>query len=84
MKFGIISTANIGTETVIPAIQETEHEVVAIASRNRARAQEVAEQLGIPRAYETYEELLDDDDDELWSIKTAASSTTAGASSESC
>ena len=62
MKFGIISTANIGTETVIPAIQETEHEVVAIASRNRARAQEVAEQLEIPRAYETYEELLDDDE----------------------
>ena len=62
MKFGVISTATIGTETVIPAIREAGHEVVAIASRNRTRAQEVAEQLEIPRAYGTYEELLDDDD----------------------
>jgi len=52
VKWGIISTANIGTEKVIPGmLKSRDLEVVAIASRNLKRAKEAASRLGIPRAY---------------------------------
>ena len=63
LRWGILSTASIGVQKVIPAIQRAERcEVVAIASRNTARAEEVAAQLGIGRAHGGYEDLLADDD----------------------
>jgi xylose dehydrogenase (NAD/NADP) len=62
MNFGVISTANIGRKRVIPAIQKTDAMVQAIASRDHTRAEEVAADLDIPRAYGSYEELLEDDD----------------------
>lgn len=59
LRWGIISTANIGTEKVIPGIAASAHsEVVAIASRDLSRAQAVASDLGIPNAYGSYEEML--------------------------
>lgn len=61
LRWGILSTAKIGTEKVIPAMQEGERStVVAIASRDLARAQQAAGQLGIDHAYGSYEELLAD------------------------
>jgi len=60
MNFGVLSTAKIGREDVIPAIQKSDHEVLAIASRDAGRAQSVAEDLGIPRSYGSYGALLDD------------------------
>lgn len=61
LSFGILSTAKIGTVKVIPAMQRGQFtEVVAIASRDLARAQAAATELGIPRAYGSYEELLAD------------------------
>ncbi len=61
VRFGVLSTARIGTATVIPAMQQgTYCEVTGIASRDLARAQSEAQQLGIPRAYGSYEELLAD------------------------
>lgn len=62
MDFGIISTANIGVKAVIPAIQASDHEVVAIASRDGERAEAVAADFGIERSYASYEALLADDD----------------------
>lgn len=62
MKFGVISTANIGTDVVVPAIREAGHEVSALASRDASRAASVADRLEIPRAYGTYDELLGDDE----------------------
>lgn len=63
LRWGIISTANIGTELVIPAIQAEERcEVVAIASRNLENANRVAADLGIERAYGSYGQLLQDSD----------------------
>ena len=63
LRWGILSTASIGVQKVIPAIQRAERcEVVSIASRNTARAEEVAAQLGIGRAHGGYEDLLADDD----------------------
>ena len=59
VRWGILSTAKIGTEKVIPAMQQCDHaEVVAIASRNTQRAEEAAQQLGISQAFGSYEDLL--------------------------
>ena len=61
VRWGIISTANIGMEKVTPGIQRSPHSVVtAIASRDLARAKAAAKRLGIPKAYGSYEELLAD------------------------
>ncbi len=46
---------------VIPAMQAGEWcEVVGIASRDRTKAQAAAKQLGLPKAYGSYEEMLAD------------------------
>ncbi|MDZ7693282.1 MAG: Gfo/Idh/MocA family oxidoreductase [Balneolaceae bacterium] len=61
VRFGILSTAKIGREKVIPAMQQSVHcSVIGIASRSAARAQSVADQLDIDRAFGTYDELLED------------------------
>jgi predicted dehydrogenase len=61
VRFGVIGTAKIAVQKVIPAMQRSEHcRIVAIASRNPTRAQAAAEALGIPRAYGSYAELLQD------------------------
>lgn len=63
VKWGVLSVAKIGVEKVIPAMQKGERcEVVAIASRDLKRAEKAAGELGIPRAYGSYEELLADPD----------------------
>lgn len=61
VRFGVISTAKIGLERVIPAMQQGDGvSIEAIASRDLDRAKEVAGQLGIKKAYGSYEELLAD------------------------
>jgi predicted dehydrogenase len=63
LRFGVLSTANIGLKKVIPAMQQGElTTVTAIASRDLAKAREAAAKLGIPTAYGSYEELLADPD----------------------
>lgn len=63
VRWGVISTARIGMEKVTPAIMQAPNcEVVAISSRNLASAQKAAAQLGIPKAYGSYEEMLADPD----------------------
>jgi predicted dehydrogenase len=61
INWGILSTANIGMQKVIPAIQNAANcEVIAIASRNLDRAKKAAQTLGIPKAYGSYEALMAD------------------------
>jgi xylose dehydrogenase (NAD/NADP) len=61
LRWGVLSTARIGTNRFIPGVQSSRNGVVAaIASRDLARAQQAATRLGIPRAYGSYEELLAD------------------------
>jgi predicted dehydrogenase len=61
VRWGVISTANIGMVKVIPAMQRGQYsEVTAIASRDTARAETAARTLAIPKAYGSYEALLDD------------------------
>ena len=61
VRWGVLSTAAIGLKKVIPAMQRGQFsEIVAIASRHGARAEEAARTLGIAKAYASYEDLLAD------------------------
>jgi predicted dehydrogenase len=84
LRFGVLSTAAIGTKQVIPAMQLGRlTTVTAIASRDEAKAREAASALGILKAYGSYEELLADPEIDAiynplpnqlhvpWSIKAA-------------
>jgi predicted dehydrogenase len=63
VRWGIVSTADIGVVKVIPAIAAAARcEVVAIASRERERADAAASKLGVARSYGSYEDLLADPD----------------------
>ncbi len=61
LRFGVLGAAKIAREKVIPPLMRSARcEVVALASRDAARAAEVAGQLGIARSYGSYEDLLAD------------------------
>jgi predicted dehydrogenase len=61
VKWGILSTANIGMRKVIPAMLSCEHaEIVAIGSRSYEKAKAAAKHFKFPKAYGTYEELFSD------------------------
>jgi predicted dehydrogenase len=61
IRWGVLSTANIGMKKVIPGMQQGHYtSIVAIASRDLAKSREAASALGIPTAYGSYEELLAD------------------------
>jgi len=63
VRWGIVSTASIGIDKVIPAIRTAARcEVAAIASRDLARAEAAAPALGIVRAHGSYGDLLADPD----------------------
>jgi predicted dehydrogenase len=62
LRFGIISTARIGEELVIPAIQDATNCVVtAIASRDLAKARAMADRFSVPHAFGSYEDMLGSD-----------------------
>ncbi|MEH7385954.1 Gfo/Idh/MocA family oxidoreductase [Bacillus sp. JJ1521] len=62
IRFGILGTANIARTQLIPAIFRANNaEIIAISSRG-SKAHEMAKEFNIPRAYEDYEELLNDKD----------------------
>jgi predicted dehydrogenase len=61
VRWGVLSTADIAIEKVLPAMQQGEYcEIAAIASRTLEKAQAAAKRLDIPKAYGSYEELLAD------------------------
>ena len=84
VRWGILGAAGIALRKVVPGMRESAlAQVVAIASRDISKAQAAANDLGIPRAYGSYEELIDDPDVEAiynplpnhlhvpWSIRAA-------------
>ena len=84
LRWGVLSTANIGRAAVIPAIQRSGNgKVIAVASRNEEKARLFADDLGIPRALGSYKALLAAEDIEAvyiplpnslhreWTIKAA-------------
>jgi predicted dehydrogenase len=61
VKWGILSTAKIGREKVIPAMQQGQFcHISAVASRSLKLAQEFADSMGITKAYGSYGDLLAD------------------------
>lgn len=63
VRWGVLSTANIGRAAVIPAIRASRNgELVAVASREPERARAFASENHIPRSYGSYEALLDAED----------------------
>ncbi len=84
VRWGILGAANIAVNKVIPAMRKSRHSrTVAIASRDIEKARAAASRLGVPKAYGSYEELIDDPDVEAiynplpnhlhvpWSIRAA-------------
>src|SRR5919109_3764214 len=63
IRWGILSTSNFTLTKIIPAVRKCKYaEFTAIASRELQKAQRVAAEQGIARAYGSYEELLADPD----------------------
>ena len=60
VKWGILSTANINGKVIPPAHASEKVELLAVASRDQARADAYANEWEIPRAYGSYEALLAD------------------------
>src|SRR6202163_3942515 len=84
VRWGVLGAASIALRKVIPGMQQGEwSEVVGIASRGRAKAEDAALSLGVPKAYGSYHAFLDDPDIEAvynplpnhlhvpWSVKAA-------------
>src|SRR5919199_700068 len=62
VRWGILSTAAINRLVIPPAQASDKVELVAVASREQARAEDYARRWGIERAYGSYEALLEDPD----------------------
>ncbi|WP_085907134.1 Gfo/Idh/MocA family protein [Kiloniella majae] len=62
LRWGILSTAKIGVEHVIPAILNADNAVItAIASRDKSKANRLAERFAIPHTFGSYDDLLASD-----------------------
>jgi predicted dehydrogenase len=63
LRWGILSTADIGRRKVVPAIKKAARtRVVAVGSRDSERAREYAAELDIPTVHSSYEDVLADPD----------------------
>jgi predicted dehydrogenase len=63
IRWGVLSTAKIARQLVVPAMQQSQlGTVTAIASRDLTRARSAAAELEVEKAYGSYEELLADPD----------------------
>ena len=63
IRWGVLGTARIAIEKVIPAMQRCRFgQVIGIASRDADRARSAADRLGLRKAYGSYDELLNDAD----------------------
>ena len=62
VKWGIVSTAHINRQVIPPAQASEKCDLIAVASRDAARAEAYAREWGIERSYGSYEALLEDTD----------------------
>lgn len=60
LKWGIISTARINESLIPPLRSSKRNEIIAVASRTMDKAQKYAEDWQIPRAYGSYQDMLED------------------------
>lgn len=83
LNWGLLSTARINRALIPPLRKSRRNELAAVASRNLEHAQEYAREWKIPKAYGSYQELLDSPEIDViynslpnhlhaeWSIKAA-------------
>jgi len=62
LRWGLLSTARINRSLIPPIRQSARSELIAVASRDQARAENYARTWDIPRAYGSYQALLEDPD----------------------
>jgi predicted dehydrogenase len=62
VQWGLLSTARINDKFIAGVSESRESAVLAVASRDRTRAERYASARGIPRAHDSYEALLADPD----------------------
>ena len=60
LRWGLLSTAGINSAVIEPIRQAERSELAAVASRDLAKAQQYAQDQGIPRAFGSYEAMLAD------------------------
>ncbi len=61
LRWGVISSAQIGLNFVVPAIQQSSNgRVVCLGTPHADRVRERVDKLGIPRLYDSYAAVLDD------------------------
>ena len=85
VKWGILGAAGIARRRVLPAMRDCRlAEVAAVGSRSLEKAREFAKEFGIPKAFGSYEELINDPEIEViynplpnhlhveWSIRAAS------------
>lgn len=62
LRFGVLSTAKIGYQHLVPAILQADNAaLVAVASRNAKKAERMAQRFGIEASFGSYEEMLASD-----------------------
>jgi D-xylose 1-dehydrogenase (NADP+, D-xylono-1,5-lactone-forming) len=83
LRWGIMGAARIARRRIVPALRETGARIVAVASKDKERAEDFAGTNGIERSYEGYDRLLDDPEIDViyvplenvhhyeWALKTA-------------
>ena len=62
LRWGLLSTANINKALIGPLRASSRSKLAAVASRDQARAQAYAQEYEIPKAYGSYEALIEDPD----------------------
>lgn len=61
-RWGIIGTSNISHDFVVAinTLPQSEHIIIAVASRNIVRSQEFAKQFSISKVYDSYSSIAND------------------------
>lgn len=65
LRIGILGAARIAEAAIVQPAKVLGHELVAIAARDRSRAEQFADQHGVARVHETYADLVADPDVDL-------------------
>jgi len=66
VKYGVLSTASIIGRFIQGVKDSRDGEVVAICSRSMAKAKKACESFGVQKAYDNYEQMLNDDIDVIY------------------
>ena len=60
LRIGILGAARIAPSAIIYPAHATGHQLLAVASRDKSRAEEFAKQYQVAKTYISYQDLIDD------------------------